>query len=78
MEQNDNNDAKLDQDLLERRKFLGKYGAYTAPAVVSLLLPSTSYASMNGIAYSLTTCTEIIHPPNNMGQPMTSHCEMFH
>jgi len=60
---------------LNRRDMLRKYGAYTAPLVVSMLVPEQAYA-MNGMTpYStIGTCQA-----NHMGrQAMNTHCANRH
>lgn len=60
-----------------RREILSKYGAYTAPVVVSLLIPSKTYADGSNMAiYSnATTCAEShsMTPAQNSNHCMNVH-----
>ena len=48
----ENKEIQLPEEL-NRRDMLKKYGAYTAPLVVSMLVPDQAYAMNNGVALSL-------------------------
>ena len=60
---------------LNRRDMLKKYGAYTAPLVVSMLVPEQAYAMNNGVAYSTVTTCQANH---TMNQATNMHCERRH
>lgn len=61
---------------LDRRELLSKYGPYTAPVVISLLLPSQAYGHTADIAYSTVAACAAADVPSGMGNhgPMTQHC----
>lgn len=60
---------------LSRREVLKKYGAYTAPVVVSMLLPEQAYGMNGGTAYSSVLTCQANH---TMRQAMNGHCASMH
>ena len=73
-------DMKIDSDAkseekLARRELLTKYGAYTAPLVVSMLVPSEAYGHNTGQTYSTSaSCVADAGGGNMHGPTMTGHC----
>lgn len=68
-------DLEKDKKTLNRRDAIKKYGAYTAPLVVSMLLPEQAYAMNNGVVYSTTTRCQA----NHSGMQATNmHCSPGH
>lgn len=70
----DNPDSK---DRLNRRELLAKYGPYTAPIVVSMLVPSEAYSHANGQVYSTVAACGADTGASVMGAmhgPTTNHC----
>jgi len=61
-----------EETVLNRRELLKKYGAYTAPTVVSLVLSSEAQAANGGVVYSsLQLCLDA-HSHSMQG---IDHCE---
>ena len=74
-ENNDFKTGKKSPDKITRRELLAKYGPYTTPAVVSLLLPSETYGHDNGQVYSTSaTCVADSSGGGMHGPTMTGHC----
>lgn len=48
----DNSEIKSKDVSLSRRELFGKYGAYTAPVVISMLVPQRAYANNTANIYS--------------------------
>jgi len=61
-----------DQKVVTRRDVLKKYGAYSAPAVIALLVPQQTVAMFRGTAYSSLAACETAHGG------MTMHCSTMH
>jgi len=69
------NSEKETEDTLARRELLTKYGPYTAPLVISMLIPSEAYGHNTGQPYS-TSATCVADPAGGTmhGPTMTGHC----
>lgn len=66
---------KKPADTLNRRKLLTKYGAYTAPLVVSMLVPSEAYGHNTMQPYSTSqTCADDASGGSMHGVGMNGHC----
>lgn len=61
--------------VISRRRLFEKYGAYTAPVVVSLLLPEQAYAMNGGTAYSSESTCQDAHTRR---QAFNNHCMNSH
>jgi len=63
------------QDLIARRELLTKYGPYTAPIVVSMLVPQEAFGHNTMQPYS-TSATCVADPAggNMHGPTMVGHC----
>ena len=67
-----NSELVADQKVVSRRDVLKKYGAYSAPAVIALLVPQQTVAMFSGTAYSSLAACETAHGG------MTMHCSTMH
>ena len=67
-----NSDLVSDQKVVSRRDVLKKYGAYSAPAVIALLVPQQTVAMFSGTAYSSLAACQTAHGG------MTMHCNTMH
>lgn len=64
-------DSKKLKDLVGRRELLQKYGPYTAPVVVSMLVPEVAYGANAGTVYSTSqACVDA--SMHSVG--MANHC----
>jgi len=64
---------KESNNAISRRKLIGKYGAYTSPVVVSLLMPSKAYSDVDFQVYS-TSAACISDSTAGHTANMLSHC----
>lgn len=63
------------EERLNRRELLAKYGPYTAPLVVSMLVPEQAYGHNTGQVYSTSaSCVADAAGGNMHGPTMTGHC----
>jgi len=63
--------SKKPKELVGRRELFKKYGPYTAPVVVSMLVPETAYGANAGTVYSTSqACVDA--GGHNSG--MRQHC----
>lgn len=63
------------QEKLTRRELLNKYGPYTAPLVVSMLIPNRVYSHNNMIPYSTSAACAADTGGGFMHSPTrTQHC----
>lgn len=62
-----------DETTLTRRDVLKKYGAYSAPAVVALLLPQNTMAGFGMTTFSSVMACNMAH-----GGGMRMHCIRMH
>jgi len=67
-----NSELVADQKVVSRRDVLKKYGAYSAPAVIALLVPQQTVAMFSGTAYSSLAACQTAHGG------MTMHCNTMH
>jgi len=70
-------EQKESKDSLDRRELITKYGAYTAPLVVSMLVPSDAYGHTGGLVYSTVAACGADTANSVMGAmhgPTTNHC----
>ena len=66
---------KETKDKINRRELLAKYGPYTAPLVVSMLVPNEVYGHNTGQPYSTSaTCVADPDGGNMHGPTMLGHC----
>ena len=62
-----------------RREIFEKYGPYTAPVVVSMLLPNQVYANNDGSTYTTVASCQANHPLMPNGMPASSgQCQAMH
>ena len=62
-----------------RREIFEKYGPYTAPVVVSMLLPNQVYAHNDGSMWTTVASCQSNHPLMPNGMPAsTGHCQNMH
>lgn len=72
----DQTDSQLGTQL-DRRELLKKYGPYTAPIVISMLLPSEAYAhkDMSVVYSTVAKCgADPASAPGAMHGPTRPHC----
>lgn len=70
LSKDDRLDAEI-KDTLGRRELISKYGPYTAPVVMCMLLPAEAYATNAGAIYSTSqACVDA----SGHTVTMSSHC----